>query len=116
MRGKITITLRPIGDAIVCEMGETVLGALLRSGARVVFGCRGGGCGACKMRLEAGRVDHGRCSAAVLPETERAQGWFLSCQAQPLSDITVELTRANGYRPPSAWRLVLSAEHTEGSA
>jgi CDP-4-dehydro-6-deoxyglucose reductase len=115
-RGKITITLRPGGDAIACDMGETVLGALLRSGAKVVFGCRGGGCGTCKMQLVTGRVDHGRCSVAVLPETERAQGWFLSCQAQPLGDISVELTRANGYRPPSAWRRLLATEHTEGSA
>ena len=44
----------------------------------------------------------------VLPEMEKGQGWFLSCQAQPLGDISVELTRANGYRPPSAWRRLLA--------
>lgn len=112
----MTITLRPVGDAIACDAGETVLGALLRGGANVVFGCRGGGCGVCKMRLVAGRVDHGRCSAAVLPHTERAQGWVLSCQAQPLTDISIELTTVNGYRPPSAWRRLLVAEHTEARA
>jgi CDP-4-dehydro-6-deoxyglucose reductase len=113
-RGKIAIALRPFGDVVAGDMGESVLGALLRSGAKVVFGCRGGGCGACKMRLAAGRVDHGRCSVAVLPEAERAQGWFLSCQARPLGDISVELTGANGYRPPSAWRRRLATEPPEG--
>jgi ferredoxin len=71
-----------------------------------MFGCRGGGCGTCKMRLISGRVDHGRCSAAVLPETEKREGSFLSCQARPLSDLTVALTQANRYRQPSISWLV----------
>jgi len=78
-----------------------VLSAILRSGAKVVFGCRGGGCGTCKMRLISGRVDHGRCSAAVLSEDEKGAGSFLSCQARPLTDLTVELTATNRYRRPA---------------
>jgi hypothetical protein len=75
--GSHTITLSPIGDTVVCRRGETVLTAILRSGAKVVFGCRGGGC----------------------------KGSFLSCQARALSDLTVELTAANKYRRPmEAWR------------
>ena len=103
--GPCTITLSPNGVTVVCRRDETVLGAILRSGATVVFGCRGGGCGACKMRLTSGSVEHGRCSAAVLPEEEKAGGSFLSCQARPLGDLTVELTAANRYRGPTAvWR------------
>ena len=100
--GPYTITLSPIGDAIVCRPGENVLGAILRSGAKVVFGCKGGGCGACKMQLRSGAVDHGRCSVAVLPDEDKESGAFLSCQARPLSDLTVELTAANKYRRPLA--------------
>ena len=100
--GTYTITLSPIGDAIVCRPDENVLGAILRSGAKVVFGCKGGGCGVCKMQLLAGMVDHGRCSAAVLPNEEKESGAFLSCQARPLSDLTVELIAANKYRRPLA--------------
>jgi ferredoxin len=88
----------------MCWPEETVLTAILRSGASVMFGCRGGGCGTCKMRLISGQVDHGRCSAAVLLEEERASGWFLSCQARALSDLTVELTAANKYRVLNLWR------------
>ena len=86
----------------MCRGDETVLAAILRSGAKVVFGCRGGGCGSCKMRLISGRVDHGRCSVAVLSHEERGAGAFLSCQARPLSELTVELAAANRYRRPSA--------------
>jgi ferredoxin len=100
-----TITLSPIGDTVTCRREEAVLSAILRSGAKVVFGCRGGGCGTCKMRLLSGRVEQGRCSAAVLPEEEKKNGAFLSCQARALSDLTVELTAANQYRgPTAAWR------------
>jgi ferredoxin len=88
----------------VCHPDETVLAALLRSGLKVLFGCRGGGCGTCKMRLVAGAIDHGRCSAAALPDAEKAKGAFLSCQARPLGDVIVELTTANRYR-----RLALAA-------
>jgi hypothetical protein len=57
------------------------------------------------MRLLSGRVDLGRCSAAVLMEEERENGAFLSCQARALSDLTIELTATNKYRgPTAAWR------------
>ena len=83
--GSHTITLRPIGDIVVCRPDEPVLSAILRSGAKIVFGCRGGGCGTCKMRLISGTVEHGRCSGAVLPEEEKENGSFLSCQARALA-------------------------------
>jgi ferredoxin len=93
-----TITLSPVGETLPCRPEETVLAAILGSGASVAFGCRGGGCGTCKMLAIAGQVDHGRCSTAVLPEEERTAGWFLSCQACARSDLTIELTAANRYR------------------
>lgn len=93
-----TITLSPIGDTLPCSPAGTVLTAIIGSGASVMFGCRGGGCGTCKMRAISGQVDHGRCSAAVLSEREKESGWFLSCQARALSDLTIELTAANKYR------------------
>jgi ferredoxin len=93
-----TITLLPMGEVLPCPQGETVLSAVLRSGARVFFGCTGGGCGVCKMRLISGSLDYGRYSRAVLSEEERRQGFFLSCQAKPVSDLTIQLTEANRYR------------------
>ena len=102
--GVYMITLRPIGDTVACRRDETVLSAILRSGAKVVFGCRGGGCGTCKMRVISGMVEHGRCSVAVLLAEEKTNGAFLSCQARALSDLTVELTATNKYRRPvAAW-------------
>ena len=96
--GVYRISFLPLGDTVVCRTNETVLSSILRSGAKVGFGCRGGGCGTCKMRLVWGQVDYGRCSAAVLPDEDKRDGLFLSCQARPLSDLTVRLTATNKYR------------------
>jgi CDP-4-dehydro-6-deoxyglucose reductase len=93
-----TITLLPMGEALPCPQGETVLSAILRAGARVYYGCTGGGCGVCKMRLIAGHLDYGRYSVAVLSEAEKQEGFFLSCQARPVSDLTIQLTEANRNR------------------
>ncbi len=102
--GLYTITLRPVGGTVACGPEETVLAAILRAGASVMFGCRGGGCGTCKMRLTSGEIEHGRCSAAVLLEEEKQSGWFLSCQARARSDLTIELSAANKYRVLRSWR------------
>jgi ferredoxin len=93
-----TITLLPMGEMLLCAPEETVLAAILRSGGRVHYGCTGGGCGVCKMRLIAGHLDYGRYSVGALSEEERQNGFFLSCQAKPLSDLTIQLTGANRYR------------------
>jgi len=102
--GVYTITLSPGGDTVPCRREETVLAAILRSGASVMYGCRGGGCGTCKMRVISGHIEHGRCSAAVLLEAEKEAGWFLSCQARARTDLTIGLTAANKYRVLSWWR------------
>ena len=99
-----TITLSPVGDTAPCRAEDTVLDAILRSGASVTFGCRGGSCGVCKMRVISGQVEHGRCSAVALLEGEKLTGWFLSCQARALTDLTIELTAANRYRVLTCWQ------------
>ena len=96
-----TITLLPMGEVLPCSPGETVLSAILHAGARMFFGCTGGGCGVCKMRLISGYLDYGRYPGAVLSEEERREGFFLSCQAMPVSDLTIQLTETNRYRRAS---------------
>jgi hypothetical protein len=57
------------------------------------------------MRLISGQLEHGRCSAAVLSEEDKRAGSFLSCQARPRSDLTVELTATNRYRRFGAYSI-----------
>jgi hypothetical protein len=54
--------------------------------------------------VTSGQIEHGRCSVAVLFEEEKKCGWFLSCQARALSDLTIELSAANRYHVLRSWR------------
>jgi CDP-4-dehydro-6-deoxyglucose reductase len=72
------------------EPGETVLAAGLRQGMALPFGCQGGTCASCRVRLLEGRVEHVAAPRA-LSEAERDAGYILMCQAQPLSDLELQL-------------------------
>lgn len=59
--------------------------ALARRGIPV--GCRGGGCGVCKVRIEAGRVRTEKMSRGAISADEEASGLVLACRAYPQSDL-----------------------------
>jgi len=70
--------------------GETVLAAGLRQGLALPFGCQGGTCASCRVRLLEGRVEHAPDSRA-LSQAERDAGYILMCQARPLSNLELQL-------------------------
>lgn len=72
------------------EPGETVLAAGLRQGLALPFGCQGGTCASCRVRLLEGRVEHAPDTRA-LSQAERDAGYVLMCQARPLSDLELQL-------------------------
>jgi CDP-4-dehydro-6-deoxyglucose reductase, E3 len=82
-----TIRLEPSGKEVRCEPGDTVLGALERSGYALPNNCRAGACGECKTKVTAGEVDQGIVLDMALSDVERAQGYRLVCMAKPTSDI-----------------------------
>ncbi|NTV10812.1 MAG: CDP-6-deoxy-delta-3,4-glucoseen reductase, partial [Zoogloea sp.] len=85
------ITLQPGGQHFAAPADQTVLQSALEAGLLLPYSCRDGACGACKGKVLAGRVDHGKSSASALPEAERAAGLALVCCARPLSDLTLEV-------------------------
>jgi ferredoxin len=71
-----------------CRASQNLLAgmeALARRGIPV--GCRGGGCGVCKVRIEAGCVRTERMSRAALSADEERDGLVLACRAYPQSDL-----------------------------
>lgn len=92
-------------DATTAECGveQTVLDALLRSGVWMPNSCNQGSCGTCKIRVRSGRVDHRASPLDTLPETERAAGFALACQATVLSDVVVA-NPAGGHRETNRLR------------
>lgn len=53
-------------------------------------GCRGGGCGLCKVKVLQGDYETKRMSRAHISEEEKAMGFALACRLTPLSDLVLE--------------------------
>src|SRR4051794_21653989 len=84
------VCLQPFGETISCKDDETILAGVLRHGRYIRYGCRGGGCGTCKVLLLDGDVDETGSSFA-LPASERAKGWILACSSVPVDDSVIDV-------------------------
>ncbi len=91
-----TVRLEPSGRSFNADAGQSILDAALAAGVVLPYGCRDGACGACKGRILAGAVDHGKSRPDTLNESERASGKALFCSAVPLSDLVIEAREAAG--------------------
>ncbi len=82
-----------------CAPGETVLAAMQRAGARPVpVGCRGGGCGVCRVQVIDGDYRAGPMSRAHVSLADRARG-LLACRVYPLSNLTLRPARRQTVQP-----------------
>lgn len=91
-------------DAVQMEVlpGESLLTAMTRQAPGLVpVGCRGGGCGICKVKVLSGRVELGPFSASALPPAEQENGVVLACKATPRTDLVLERVPLPRYWRPS---------------
>ncbi len=84
------ITIKPSDHRFECAEDESILGAALRAGLLLPYGCRDGACGSCKSRIVAGEVDYGAHQPSTLTDIEKRQGYVLPCVARPHSAVTLE--------------------------
>ena len=79
------------GDApFACPAHERVLLAMERQGLRCLpVGCRGGGCGVCRVHVTSGRYRTGRMSRAHVSTGDEAARFALACQLIPKSDLSL---------------------------
>ncbi|MEX0732100.1 MAG: CDP-6-deoxy-delta-3,4-glucoseen reductase [Aquisalimonadaceae bacterium] len=90
------ITIEPSGHRFTAEAGESVLDAALRHGLIIPYSCRGGTCGTCMGKIVQGEVGYpgGELPAALDPQAA-AVGQALLCQANPGSDLSIEVREVN---------------------
>ncbi|MGR5133660.1 MOSC N-terminal beta barrel domain-containing protein [Vibrio alfacsensis] len=75
------------GFKLIGNNQQTLLEQIENAGKRVSNSCRAGLCGACKVQLVSGKVDHPDVPA--LSDEERAMGTVLACCAIPETDVIV---------------------------
>ncbi|QNH62234.1 1,2-phenylacetyl-CoA epoxidase subunit PaaE [Hymenobacter sediminicola] len=81
------VTVQLEGTKRVLEMsyyGDTILDALLETGADAPYSCKNGMCSTCRCRVTEGTVEMDVNYS--LSDTEVAKGYVLSCQARPTSE------------------------------
>ena len=89
-RGRLTVRLTDTGDSFACHPEENVLCGMERLGYRgIPVGCRGGGCGVCKVQVLAGDYVVRKMSRACVSAAEEALGVVLACKLFPRSDLTL---------------------------
>ncbi len=95
------IRLADSGAVLNAQPGETLLETLERSGYRPDFSCRAGACATCRLRVLSGRVCASGENNALTPD-ERAQGYVLSCVAEPEGDLTLATAGRRVAAPQAA--------------
>jgi CDP-4-dehydro-6-deoxyglucose reductase, E3 len=93
------VTLMPSGHTYEAEEGKSVLQAGLDAGHMLPYSCRAGVCRTCRGTILEGKVDYGAVHATYLPDTDKAKGYVLLCQAKPLTDLVLEVREVHGVRP-----------------
>ena len=93
------ITLKPSGHSYECEEGKNVLQAGIEAGHMLPYSCRAGVCRTCRGTILEGKVDYGLVHETYLPESDKAKGYALLCQAKPLTDLVVEVREVKGVKP-----------------
>lgn len=79
-----------------------VLHAMIRAAQRCIpVGCRGGGCGACRVRVLAGTYATRRMSRRHVSVDDEAEQIVLACRLLPSSDIVVERAPAAAAAAPA---------------
>lgn len=83
------INVQPDKRTIMGNDKDSILDTAIRNGIKIKVGCKGGGCGVCKIQILEGDVDRGCSARTVLSLNEIEAGYALACQTKPNSDVVI---------------------------
>jgi ferredoxin len=87
-----TITIEETGESFRCSDRQSLLVGMEALGKKgIPVGCRGGGCGVCKIEVIAGAYSKRAMSREHVSEQEEAEGRLLACRVMPVSDVTLKV-------------------------
>lgn len=86
------VLLNESGEAFVCTGGETALVAMAKTGRRgIPLGCRGGGCGVCKVEVVEGQYSKKIMSRSHVSLEDEQAHRVLACCIIPESDLRINV-------------------------
>lgn len=86
-------------ETYLCSDDKDLLRAMERLGRKgIPIGCRGGGCGICKVQILSGRWRCKKMSAAVVTQEEQRRGIVLACCCYPESPLRVKVVGKMKYK------------------
>lgn len=86
------VVIEESGTSYACRSKESLLEGMHRLGRRgIPLGCRGGGCGVCKVQIAEGQYHTGVMSRDHVSPQDEAQGRVLACRVFPCSDISLKV-------------------------
>lgn len=89
------VTILDTGETFTCSEGESLLAGMERLGRRgIPVGCRGGGCGVCKVEILEGTWTARKMSRDHVSEDDQANGRVLACRTRPTSDVGLRVLGA----------------------
>lgn len=92
MAKDFSITIADSGAKFDCPEDERVLIAMEKQGLRhIPVGCRGGGCGTCRVKVASGTYRTRKMSRAHVSAADEQAGIALACRLIPESDLVVGL-------------------------
>jgi fatty acid desaturase/ferredoxin len=104
----VTVTLDNATTQMTTAGDESLLEAALRTGIDAPYSCTGGVCGTCKAKLLLGTVHMEQ--NYTLNEDDVADGWILTCQSRPTTDVIhVDYDPCTGFRPQQRLKPQISA-------
>ncbi|HZX32050.1 MAG TPA: 2Fe-2S iron-sulfur cluster binding domain-containing protein [Rhodocyclaceae bacterium] len=87
-----TVTIEETGESYRCSPNESVLAGMERLGRKgIPVGCRGGGCGVCKIEVTEGSYRKRVMSREFVSEEDEREGRVLACCIRPSSDIRLRV-------------------------
>ncbi|GAB2511993.1 Benzoate 1,2-dioxygenase electron transfer component [Corynebacterium atrinae] len=91
---------------IECNDDQTLADAAYQARINIPFDCRDGACGTCKSFCESGDYDEGEYIDDALTEEEAAEGYILTCQTKPHTDMVVQIATTSVLAKTGASTLV----------
>ena len=89
---KYKVHIENTGEEYVCATDVNLLrGMEYLSRKGIPVGCRGGGCGVCKIHIRSGEYRTQKMSRAYVTREEESEGIVLACRAFPLGEIHLEV-------------------------